>query len=236
MVDGNFARFRLGAISARTVSGVVRLQTEKGWYAAEFSNIPFRALQQNYNDQGMTFSHEDYLSDDVMVKLPTRDPVVYAYVAQAHATGDTFMNWDRYGEVACSPTPFSPRDKRNSARPMPELSKTPITLTAKAIAAPLQGTCAEPFADVQVLKPGPFHYPGILGRDDPTARPTGVTVVVVAVDRDGSVVDAWVWEPIGTPMLDQAVVDEARKAKYAPGKAFCENVPGYFVLRSVFTQ
>ncbi len=236
MVDGNFARLRLGAISPRTVSGVVRLQTQKGWYAASFDNVAFKALQQDYNDQGMTFSHEDFLSDDIMVKLPTSDPVLYAYVAQARATGDTLMNWDRYGDVACSPTPFSPKDKRNSARPMPALSKTPIALTAKSIGAPFSETCAEPFADVTVTKPGAFHYPGILGRDDPTARPTGVTVVVVAVDRDGSVVDAWVWEPIGTPMLDQAVVDEARKAKYAPGKAFCQNVPGYFVLRSVFTQ
>ncbi len=236
MVDGNFARLRLGAISPRTVSGVVRLQTAKGWYASSFENVAFKALEQNYNDQGMTFSHEDYLSDDIMVKMPARDPVLYAYVAQARATGDTFMNWDRYGDVACSPTPFAPSDKRNAARPMPVLSKTPIALTAKSIDAPFTATCAEPFADVQVTKPGAFHYPGILGRDDPTARPTGVTVVVVAVDRDGSVVDAWVWEPIGTPMLDQSVVDEARKAKYAPGKAFCQNVPGYFVLRSVFTQ
>jgi outer membrane biosynthesis protein TonB len=119
---------------------------------------------------------------------------------------------------------------------MPPLSKTPILLPALPIVSPVQATCAEPFDDVRTIKPGPFHYPAILGRDDPTARPTGVTVVVVAVDRDGSVVDAWVWEPIGTPMLDQAVVNEALKAKYSPGKAFCENVPGYFVLRSVFTQ
>jgi hypothetical protein len=236
MVDGNIARFRLGAISPRVVSGFVRLQTAKGWYAATFSNVPLRALEQNYNDQGMTFSHEDYLSEDFMVKMPARDPVLYAYVAQAQAQGDTFLNWDRFGTVDCSPTPFSPKDKRNSTRPVPALSKSPIQLSAAPIPAPFESTCAEPFSDVLLTKPGPFHYPAILGRDDPTARPTGVTVVVVAVNRDGSVVDAWVWEPIGTPMLDQAVVDEARKATYAPGKAFCQNVPGYFVLRSVFTQ
>jgi len=235
-VDANSVRFRLGAISSRNVSGVVRLQTAKGWYAATFDNLAFKLVEQSYSDQGFPFSHEDYLSEDIVVKLSVAAPVLYAYVAQAVAKGDTFLNWDRYGLVACSPTPFSPKDKANSARPMPPLSKTPIQLPALPIAAPIQGTCSEPFDDVRVIKPGPFHYPAILGRDDPTARPTGVTVVVVAVDRDASVVDAWVWEPIGTPMLDQAVVDEARKAKYSPGKAFCENVPGYFVLRSVFTQ
>jgi hypothetical protein len=236
MVDGNFARFRLGAISPRTVSGIVRLQTAKGWYAAEFANVSFKPLEQSYNDQGMTFSHEDFLSDDILVKLPSNDPVTYAYVAKADAVGDKLLNWDRYDSVDCWPTPFSPKDRRNSSRPMPELSKVPITLTAKPIDAPFKITCSEPFSDVAVLRPGPFHYPGILGRDDPTARPIGVTVVVAAVDRDGSVLDAWVWEPIGTPMLDQAVVDEARKTQFAPGKAFCMDVPGYFVLRSVFTQ
>jgi hypothetical protein len=235
-VDANSVRFRLGAISPRNVSGVVRFQTAKGWYAATFDDVPFRQVQQSYSDQGMTFSHEDYLSEDIIVKMPFAGPVLYAYVSQASAKGDTFLNWDRFGLVACSPTPFSPKDKRNAARPMPPLSKTPILLSALPIVTPVQATCAEPFDDVHTIKPGPFHYPAILGRDDPTARPTGVTVVVVAVDRDGSVVDAWVWEPIGTPMLDQAVVNEALKAKYSPGKAFCENVPGYFVLRSVFTQ
>ncbi len=229
-------RFRLGAISSRSVSGVVRLQTAKGWYAAAFENLAFKLVEQSYNDQGFPFSHEDYLTEDIVVKLPVAAPVLYAYVAQAVAKGDTFLNWDRFGLVACSPTPFSPKDKQNAARPMPPLSKTPVQLSALPIAAPIRATCSEPFDDVRVIKAGPFHYPAILGRDDPSARPTGVTVVVVAVDRDASVVDAWVWEPIGTPMLDQAVVDEARKAKYSPGKAFCENVPGYFVLRSVFTQ
>jgi len=235
-VDANSYRFKLGAISPRTVSDVIRVQTTKGWYAISFSDVALTLLKQDYNDQGATFSHEDYLSNDIVAKLPPAASLLYAYVVQASAKGDALLNWDRFGTVACSPTPFSPKDKRNPARPMPPLSKDPIVLAALPVPAPVVPTCAEPFSDVVTIKPGPFHYPAILGRDDPSARPTGVTVVVVAVDRDGSVVDAWVWEPIGTPMLDQAVVNEARKATYAPGKAFCENVPGYFVLRSTFVQ
>ncbi len=235
-IDATSYRFKLGAISSRSVSGTIRIQTQTGWYAASFSDAALKPLEQSYNDQGMTFSHEDFISNDFVVKFPAPTAVFYAYVIQAEAKGDTLLNWDRYGMVACSPTPFSPKDKRNAARPMPPLSKSPIVLAAAPVAAPMLPTCAEPFNDVRPIKPGVFHYPAIYGRDDPSARPTGVTVVVVAVDRDGSVVDAWVWETIGTPMLDQAVVDEARKGTYAPGKAFCENVPGYFVLRSVFTQ
>jgi hypothetical protein len=235
-IDATSYRFKLGAISPRTVSGVIRVQTTKGWYAISFSDVVLKQLTQDYSDQGATFSHEDYLSNDIIVKFPPAATPLYSYVVQAEAKGDTFLNWDRFGTVACSPTPFSPKDKRNAARPMPPLSKDPIVLTPTSVPTPVLATCAEPFKDVVTIKPGPFHYPAILGRDDPSARPTGVTVVVVAVDRDGSVVDAWVWEPIGTPMLDQAVVNEARKATYAPGKAFCENVPGYFVLRSTFVQ
>ena len=235
-IDSTSYRFKLGAISPRAVSGVIRVQTTKGWYAISFSDVALKLLTQDYNDQGATFSHEDYLSNDIIAKFPPAASLLYSYVVQAEAKGDTLLNWDRYGMVACSPTPFSPKDKRNAARPMPPLSKDPIVLAANPVPAPILATCAEPFSDVVTLKPGPFHYPAILGRDDPSARPTGVTVVVVAVDRDGSVVDAWVWEPIGTPMLDQAVVNEARKATYKPGKAFCENVPGYFLLRSTFVQ
>lgn len=236
LVDATSYRFKLGAIGPRTVSGVIRVQTTKGWFAVLFNDVALTLLKQDYSDQGATFSHEDYLSNDLIVKFPPAASVLYSYVVQAEAKGDALLNWDRYGTVACSPTPFSPKDKRNPARPMPPLSKDPIVLAATPVPTPVLPACAEPFNDVVTIKAGPFHYPAILGRDDPSARPTGTTVVVVAVDRDGSVVDAWVWEAIGTPMLDQAVVDEARKAKYAPGKAFCENVPGYFVLRSTFVQ
>lgn len=235
-VDATSYRFRLGAISARAVSGTVQIQTANGWYAATFGNLPFRPLQQAYNDQGMTFSHEDFLSNDIVVKLPAVTSVLYAYVSLAQATGDKLMNWDRYGNVTCLPTPFSPKDKRNPKRPMPPLSSTPVRLTAQPIKPQTHAVCADPFEDVAIERPGPYHYPSMYGHDDPTGRPTGTSVIVAAVDAGGKLLDAWVWESAGTPLLDQSVLDEARKSTYKPGKAFCENVPGFFVLRSVFTQ
>lgn len=235
-LDASTIRFRLGAISPRAVSGTVEIQTKSGWYAANFTTLPFKPLVQAYRDQGMSFTHEDYITDDIVVKLPDATTVQYAYVSQAEAYGDTFMNWDRFGSVTCSPTPFSPRDKSNPSRPMPPLSAHPIQLVAVPIVPQTFPTCADPFEDVTLLRAGPFSYPAMYGHDEPTARPIGTTVVVVAVDRDGSIVDTWVWESAGTPLLDQSVLAEAKKSTFKPGKAFCENVPGFFVLRSIFTQ
>lgn len=235
-LDASTIRFRLGAISPRLVAGTVKIQTKTGWYAANFDYLPLKPLVQAYHDQGMTFSHEDYLTDDIVVKIPDATGVQYAYVSQAEAEHDSFLNWDRFGSVTCSPTPFSPRDKHNPARPMPPLSAHPIQLAAVPIAPQATASCADPFEDVTLVRAGPFTYPAIYGHDDPTARPVGTTVVVVAVNRDGSIVDSWLWESSGTPLLDQSVLAEARKSTFKPGKAFCENVPGYFVLRSIFTQ
>jgi TonB family protein len=76
--------------------------------------------------------------------------------------------------------------------------------------------------------------PSLFAHDNFTQVPEGTAGVVVAVERDGSVVDAWLWESSGTPLLDRAAMDQARKSTFVPGRAFCRNVPGYFLLRSEF--
>jgi hypothetical protein len=38
----------------------------------------------------------------------------------------------------------------------------------------------------------------------------------------------------GTPLLDQAAVDRARKSTFKPGRAFCEDVPRFMLLRTQF--
>lgn len=236
-VDPSSYRFRLGAISARSVSGFVRLRTKSGWYNAPFSNVSLTSSAKQYNDNGVAFSHEDFLSDDIVVHFPAAQTVTYAYVSQVQTKGETLLDWDKEGSVTCLPTPQStPAVKPTPAPPLPPLSKSAARIEAHAIDLPLSENCTNAFADVRMLKAGPFRMPAMFGRDSFTARPTGVATVVVAVERDGSVVDAWLWETTGTPLLDDAVVDEARKSTYTPGRAFCENVPGYFVLRSEFRQ
>lgn len=233
-IDAASYRLRLGAISDRTVSGFMRMQTDKGWYAVPFSGVTLKAISQQHNDQGFAFSYQDYISDDLVVKFPAPVSVQYAYVSQAQTKGETLLDWDKEGSVTCLPTPVAAKATPAPTRPLPPLSKSAITLAAKSIDAPFDAKCPEPFADVQLNKAGPLHVPSIFAHDNFTQVPEGTAGVVVAVERDGSVVDSWLWESSGTPLLDQAAMDQARSSTFTPGRAFCRNVPGYFLLRSEF--
>lgn len=233
-IDATSYRLRLGAISERAVSGFMRMQTDKGWYAAPFSGIALRPLSKEHNDAGFSFSHNQFLSDDVVVKFPNAVNVAYAYVSQAQTKGETLLDWDKEGSVTCLPTPVSQKAPPPVSAPLPPLAKNAIALTARPIDAPFDEKCANPFDDVQLKHAGELHIPSLFSHDNFTQVPSGTAAVVVAVERDGSVVDAWLWESSGTPMLDEAAMDQARKSVFAPGRAFCRSVPGYFLLRSEF--
>ncbi len=233
-VDANSYRLRLGAISPRTVSGFLRLQTDKGWYNAPYSGVLLTAMSQQHNDRGFAFSYEDYLSGDIVVKFPAPIVVQYAYVSQAQTKGETLLDWDKEGTVTCLPTPVAAKSTPPPARALPPLSRDAVTINARPIDSPFDTKCADPFAEVQLRKTEPLHVPSLFAHDNFTQVPEGTAGVVVAVERDGSVVDAWLWESSGTPLLDQAAMDQARKSTFLPGRAFCRNVPGYFLLRSEF--
>lgn len=232
-VDADSYRFRLGAISERTLNGFARFQTGKGWYTAPFTGVVLHQLSAQHNDEGFAFSHEDYLSDDIIVKFPQPVSVTYGYVSQAQTKGETLLDWDKEGSVTCLPTPVSNKPPRQTP-PLPPVTKNALTLTARPIDSPFTENCANPSADVQLAKAGPLHIPSLFSHDNFTQVPTGTAAVVVAVERDGSVVDTWLWESSGTPILDQAAMDQARKSTFTPGRAFCRNVPGYFLMRSEF--
>ena len=234
-VDASSYRFRLAAISERTVSGFIRVQTKNGWYNAPFTNVALKQSIKAYDDEGMSFSHDDFVSGDMIVRFPTAQDVVYGYVSQAQTKGETLLDWDKEGMVTCLPTPRDPKAKP-AAKPvvLPPISNTAITLNAKAIDAPYAATCDDAFEPVRLASAPQLQMPTLFGKDDFTARPTGTSAVVVAVERDGSVVDAWLWETSGTPLLDSAVLDQAKKSTFKPGRAFCSNVPGYFLMRTQF--
>lgn len=233
-VNANSYRLHLGGISSRTVSGFLRLQTDKGWYAAPFSGVTLKPMSQQHNDQGFAFSYQDYLSDDIVVKFPAAVSVTYAYVSQAQTKGETLLDWDKEGSVTCLPTPVSLKKAVSAQTAAPAPASNAITLSVKAIDAPFDTKCANPSGDVQLNKAGPLHIPSLFAHDNFTQVPEGTAAVVVAVERDGSVVDTWLWESSGTPLLDEAAMNQARASTFTPGRAFCRNVPGYFLMRSEF--
>lgn len=234
-VDPSTYRFRLGAISERSVSGFIRVQTQNGWFNAPFTDVALKASTKMYDDEGMTFSHADFVSPDMVVHFSSPQQVLYGYVSQAQTKGETLLDWDKEGMVTCLPTPIDSKAKPPAKPPvLPPLSSSAVSLKAQSMDAPFDDKCANPSAPVLLASAPQFKMPTMFGRDSYTARPTGTSAVVVAVERDGSVVDAWLWESSGTPMLDNVVLEQAKKSTFKPGRAFCENVPGYFLMRTEF--
>lgn len=233
---GSTYAFVLGAISSRSVSGRLRVETSNGWYSAAFAGVALKPLAKQYTDTGASFSHDDYLSDPVAVRFPKPVTIRYAYVSQAAASGDALLDWDKQGLVSCSPTGMTPLQagdpKAMTSQPVRLDAASPPAIAASPIDAPFAAGCDDPFEDVRAAQLARVTYPRILNTD--TALPTGTSVVSVAVDAHGSLVDAWLWETSGTPILDQAVLDAAKATTYLPARAFCVDVPGYYLLRAVF--
>ncbi|HET7813202.1 MAG TPA: hypothetical protein VFL13_02385 [Candidatus Baltobacteraceae bacterium] len=232
-VDATHVRLRIGAAGARTVSGFLRMKTSGGWFSVPFFSVPLQEAPANYNVGGFSFSHSDYISTDLVVSFRQHVDVTYAYVSQAGSKGDADFGWDAKGSVSCLPTPVTKLHPAAPA-PQPPPASNAIALIAMPMDDPFDAKCTVPDAPIAVTKAGEFRMPAALAHDNFTAMPEGTTGAIVAVDVDGSVVDAWLWETSGTPMLDKAVLDEARKTTFSPGRIFCRNVPGFYLLQTTF--
>lgn len=233
-VNSRSYTLQLGAMSERSVSGRLKMETDRGWYEAPFADVALQPVSKQYSDEGATFSHSNYLSEPIVVRFPADVRVQYAYVSQASASGDTQLGWDAKGIVTCDPTgaPAQARVLAQDARvPMPANA---AFLVASITEPPPPGTCATPFDLVRVVHAAQARYPAVLQSENFSTLPSGAAAAIVAVDRTGSIADVWLWETSGTPVLDQAVVDAARQSTYSPARAFCENVPGYYLFRVVF--
>lgn len=231
--DGTYT-VRLGAASARTVTGEVRVQTAAGWYAAPFSKV---AIAPAGSGAAVDASGQvlDYLSAPLTIRLPSATPVLYAYVNRAAATGDTVMGWDKYGEVMCDP----PGRPKNGTMLVPAPAFTAdaaksIALNARTIEPPFTDTCKDPFSLVHVTELARARYPSLYRDAGFTALPAGFSAIAVAVDRTGKVLDDWLMHSSGVAALDNAAATAAVESKYAPAHAFCSAVPGFYFMRVRF--
>ncbi len=107
---------------------------------------------------------------------------------------------------------------------------TPPLLTFERRETPL--ACAEPFVDAKIAGlPVQPDYPTIarnLGQ-------TGTVRIRVALDPDGTVVNATIARSSGSVILDAAALTAAQKTRYAPQIFRCERIPGSYTFRADFT-
>lgn len=229
-VAAGIYEYRLSAMSDRRVSGIIRLQTAKGWYNAVFTDVQLhvKPSQTINDDQVRLLMLNGFVSDPLYVQLPTDDPVSYAYVSQAHTSGETVFGWDKSGVMPCEPIPQA---QTSAVQPSPApLPPAASIVQARAIDSPFTGTCENPFSPLKPSSSPKLEMPAMF-QNTYTMPPGGTTIVAVAADGKGSILDAWVWQPSGTPALDAAAVSEARRSTYSPARAFCRAVSDYYLFR-----
>jgi TonB family protein len=107
------------------------------------------------------------------------------------------------------------------------------TLTAiETIARTPQGSgpCPVRYAQAAVLKPENPIYPGVA-----RARgASGVTIIAVSLDPSGAVTDARVYKSSGSPDLDVAAGDAARRSIYRAEIFRCVPVSSIYLFRADF--
>lgn len=224
--------FHLAAMSSRTVTGFVRLQTSKGWYNAVFQNVKLQQQPQRYLHDGNAMVLNDYISDPQYVQLPADAPIIYGYVSQASATGDTLLGWDQEGTVTCAPTG---KQAKNAPKHSFDLSPPKTApLQAHPIDSPFAAACKKPFTPIVITHLQPVEIPALLSSMTYSALPTGESIVAVALDRDGKVLDTWLWASSGVDAYDKTTLKAARETTYEPPHAFCETIPSYYLFRVSF--
>lgn len=229
--------FELTAMGARTVSGTLAFDTDKGWYTAQVPAVPLAAKVRHYSTPYVKYTEQDFVSQRMYVRFPNDVRLFNTWLYRAAASDDGPFGWQARGTVSCMPRPK--RDIRTKRRRSPLIKLDPAdddrlsdaprasstVLDAKASSALFSENCPEPFKDAVATAPVTPQWPIGL-------RPAAETssVVMVAVNADGSVADAWIDGPSGYQQFDAEAVDAAKHSKYTGALAYCQAVPGTYLF------
>ena len=246
--------FELSAFGPRTLTSVtLAFDTSAGWFTVDVPGVTLVEKDRHYSAPWVSFVRRDYVSPAFYVHFPKAVDVPRAWVLTAATQGDSLFEWDKQGTVQCDPSPqraytiavdtgkpplglhsrpafykLEPHDEDNLSVPPPA---TALILAARS-SEPLEtSTCAQPFRDAMVKAQAQPAYPEIM-RGEPTGERT--TSVMVGIDADGSLSDAWVWGPSGFQAFDDAALRAARTSKYTGPAAYCKPVPGFYFFRVTF--
>lgn len=232
-VSAGVYELRLAAMSERSVTGMAQFETPQGWYTAAFASVKLHEKPKQAVSQANLFMLNGYISDPVYVKMPADVAISYAYVSQASTSGETFFGWDSKGTMPCEPVGLM--DSVPPPDPIATPSSHDAIIAAHPIASPVGTACTRPLGKVTFKNAPPMKMPAMF-QGGYTALQAKPTIVAVAVDPSGGVVDDWVWQSSGTPVLDDAAANEARKATFGPAQAFCRYVPGYYLFHVTWSM
>lgn len=228
----------LTAGTPRTVSGSVTMKTTDGWYSVPFTDVALAKQEMRYRTPTASFTRTEAQSEYLYLRFPSPVSVENAFVANSIVTNEHEMGWSAAPRV-CPAYDVAERQssglKRNdivwlNPHPSPSPPSPGISvMVPQKIDPPGDRNCTEPAKEASVSKAVSPRWPVGYRITTPFT-----SLVEVAVGKDGSLDDAWIYVPSGVQAFDDAAVSAARASTYQPGRAFCQSVPGVYLFRAMF--
>jgi len=233
--------FYVSAESARSVSANVIVQGERNWYTFQFMDAALVPDLAHYRTSTVRFDRMLYHTKPLYVQLPPGERVLRWWIYDATATGDSVFGWGNKGDVTCFPPPgggakiLPLADPPKRDNPSDDLAQLPgpsdTVLSGSQIAQPADTTeCAKPFVPATVIHAFQPSWPMSV----PRLSMAVVSEIEVAVNANGSLAGAWVYQPTGFPELDSEALKAAEFSKYHGGIALCKPAPGTYLFRADF--
>ncbi len=236
--------FDLSALGARSLDrATLAFDTTAGWFTAKVPAVAFGEKLRHYTSVTVRFVRRDWVSPIMYVRFPVALKISHAWVFDAQVHGDGPFGWEAKGDVTCSPpSTAETRAGRNDIRLDPKLDPkdedalwlppgpASIVLDAQSAKALETTSCSDPFRPATAVYAAQPAYP-----DELTAQaPSGVTLVELAINRDGSRADAWIWAPSGYAAFDEAALNAAKASRFENARSYCTDVPGQYLFKVTF--
>lgn len=235
--------FDLSALGPRSVSATLAFDTSGGWFKIDVPPASIVEKLRHYTTTYTTFTRRDFVSPVMYVLFPQPVTLTHSWVYSANAQHDGGFGWEQQGTVMCDPP--SGAKPTNAGRPArfsitldpkdaDKLSSPPPPGTAAFAAVrsqPLEtASCPNAFEPATALNVTTPSYPDVLKQFGAASS----AAAIVAIDSNGTVADAWIWEPSGYKQMDDETIEAAKEAKYKPARAYCRSVQGSYLFRVTF--
>lgn len=229
-VTSSLYSFDIVAPTPRTVQGTLAFETGAGWFRVPFGPLKLEPAIRHFAD---TRGHQ-------ITSTAPRSPVQYVNFGRPiMALKTLFMEngaadvgaWKGVGLYRCSPQPAHLNDYEPIGAEKAPYFSIPAgahVIRALSVAPILRTDCAAPYVDAKVVKQAQAIYP-FFRKMGPA-----VSMILVTIDVDGRLVDAYVFRSSGYDAFDKAAMEAARLSTYSPKIAYCQPVVGQYLFRVTF--
>jgi hypothetical protein len=248
----------LDAKTARTVDdAAIIADTDHGWYRWSVANVSLQMATLTFSfhnaGDGISYKYQMARSGRQLVAFPEALFVRHAWVTSARSDGETVMGWGKLGEFACEVPTFPNRgidtaelERSQARKATPAPRKAPAAPIPAAVLPPLADgairavptslpfdsiDCDTPFRELMVTDAISPTYPSILKGSVYT---TTSSLITVAADEEGHVIDASLFASSGYGAFDVEAQRVARKSSYLGAISYCQKVKGEYIFTATY--